>query len=470
MRLIEVGTGTTMLRIVESCGLPVKYTALSYCWGDAQIPITTKANLEGRHRYLEWNCLPKVFQDAIVVTRALGLKYIWIDAICIIQDDDLDMSAQLSQMAQVYHEAYLVISADSASSANDRLLKERVSQLYLRTSAPNKSTRGSEILFHEYMNHESLGGRTKADRKWPLARRGWTLQERFLATRIIHISNTEVVWECNERLRCECKYMDRTTKDSENLSWTSLRSRYIHNSDVGVSENKRAECWCLIVREYSGRLFSKDYDRLPAISGLASRFAKSGIGEYRAGIWTKHILRMISWHRSPAESGRRLVEYLAPSWSWASMVGQIDWEFSEDWDFSDSVPVNDWLFVAQVLNIACYPTGIDPFGSVRGGYLTISSPTLTVAVRPSKEGGQELDLRMRHTLILDINAPGQIDELLDAGSVKCLFLQGCAGPDTPALVVKSGSLDFGVFTRIGKLFVYERGQLPEFTTEVLTIY
>lgn len=459
-----------MPRIVETRGLGRDYTALSYCWGNAQIPVTKKANLEDRYLCLQWACLPKVFQDAIIVTRALGLKYIWIDAICIIQDDNMDMSAQLSQMGQVYREAYLVISADSAMSANDRLLKERPSPLYLRTKALTTSTECSEILLHEGMNHDSLGGRTTAGRNWPLARRGWTLQERFLASRIIHISDTEIVWECNERLQCECKYMDRTIGNPDDLSWTSLRSRYIRSLDVDVSDNERAECWCLIVREYSGRLFSNDCDRLPAIAGLASQFANSGIGEYRAGVWEKYILRMVSWHRSPTESGRRPLAYLAPSWSWVSVIGQIDWEFSKDWDFSETVPANKRQFAAQVLKIECYTSGLDPFGSVCGGYLTISSPALTITVRPSKDLGRELELGMRHTLILDIDSPSGITELKNVGYVKCLFLEGLVDPDPPALVLKPCSFEPGVFVRIGRLFVHERKKLPELTTEVLTIY
>jgi hypothetical protein len=124
MRLIAVGAWASMPKIVEPQGLVADYTALSYCWGDASIPLTTTANLTERRQGLRWDCLPKVFQDAIVLTRTLGIKYIWIDAICIIQDDAADLSMQLSQMTQIYHEALLVISADSASSANDRLFKD----------------------------------------------------------------------------------------------------------------------------------------------------------------------------------------------------------------------------------------------------------------------------------------------------------------------------------------------------------
>ena len=469
MRLIAVGTGAAEPRIVEYQGNVADYTALSYCWGSADILLTTTANLPERSHRLRWKHLPMVFRDAIVLTRALGIKYIWIDAICIVQDDAADMSRQLAQMAEIYHDALLVISADSASNADDRLFKERPRSFYLRTESLNQKRRASEVLVREDIDHDFLGGASTVGGDWPLARRGWTLQERFLATRIIHFSAAEVVWECSERVRCECKYMDQRGRNQKALSWASLRSRYVHSLDPSTPGDQTPECWCYIVREYSGRLCSRDYDRLPAISGLARSFGKAGIGQYRAGVWTKHVLRMVSWNRRPTGVCRRPSEYTAPSWSWASIIGPIDWEFSKDWDFGDSVPDNDDDFVAQVLDIQCGLSSENPYGRVFSGHLTISSPTLTVALRPSG-GGRQLDLDMDHTLIMDVNQPEDYSEPPKLGSIVCVFLETPTQMDVPALVLKASGSGCGKFQRIGKLFVHERGKLPKLTVNVLSIY
>jgi hypothetical protein len=156
--------------------------------------------------------LPLLFRDAIVLTRALGIKYILIDAICILQDDAADMSTQLSQMAQIYHEAIIEISADSATSANDRLFMERPNSSYLRTKSIGRSMKGSEVLLDKGIDYGILGSRKMADKSWPLATRGWTLQERFLAIRIVHVSAAENAWEYNDELRCECKFIDQSER------------------------------------------------------------------------------------------------------------------------------------------------------------------------------------------------------------------------------------------------------------------
>jgi hypothetical protein len=462
-----------MPKIIESDDNVLDYTALTYCWGNANIQLTTTANLSERMRCLRWDCLPYVFKDAIILTRAVGIKYIWIDAICILQDDPADMSRQLGLMDRIYHEAFLVISADSATSANDRLFQERRGSLHLRTKSRIPSIKDSEVLLYEGINHGFLAGRGIADYGWPLATRAWTLQERFLASRIIHISADELVWECNEKLRCECKYMDQTGRnrkgwDLDVLTWSSLRLRYINHLGVDTSDDQKAECWCYILREYSGRLCSVDVDRLPAISGLARRFGTACNSEYRAGIWTKHVLRMISWHRTPDDICRRPSEYTAPSWSWASIIGSIDWEFSEYWDFGHSIP-DKADFVAQVVDIDCRLCSNDPFGRVSSGHLTLSSPTLTVATRESEDGGRELDLGMRHTLIMDVNSLKGDSELPKTGFVICIFLEVLRGWTTSALVVKPCSSVPGRYQRIGRLFVHDWEKIPKLTTEILTI-
>ena len=91
------------------------YIALSHCWGDVSaIFTTTKATFEDRLLEIPWSKLPKSFQDAISITRAIHVEYLWIDSLCIIQDDSEDWKAESVKMAEVYSGAYLTIFSNGS--------------------------------------------------------------------------------------------------------------------------------------------------------------------------------------------------------------------------------------------------------------------------------------------------------------------------------------------------------------------
>jgi hypothetical protein len=79
--------GKEGIRLIEDVPNPVRYAALSHCWGDHQGMTTTAKSLEQNKQQVRWSDIPKTFQDAITTCRKIGLQYIWIDSLCIIQDD-----------------------------------------------------------------------------------------------------------------------------------------------------------------------------------------------------------------------------------------------------------------------------------------------------------------------------------------------------------------------------------------------
>ncbi|KAF4836161.1 hypothetical protein CGCSCA4_v012355 [Colletotrichum siamense] len=120
------------------------YVALSHCWGQHQPAKTTKATL-GRYKWrLIWADLPKTFQDAITVTRALGIDFIWVDSLCIIQDDPDDWAKEASQMASIYRNAYITIAVTSAAGGEEGFLYDRRRRIYKSTA--EKSVIRSEEL------------------------------------------------------------------------------------------------------------------------------------------------------------------------------------------------------------------------------------------------------------------------------------------------------------------------------------
>jgi hypothetical protein len=116
-RVIDVSTHVKDVRLYETQNESDYYVSLSHCWGKARAITTTSETLVKNSQIITWDCLPKTFQDAVTIVRRLGLKYLWIDSLCIIQDDPEDWSRESGKMVAVYQNAYLTIAA--TKSADD---------------------------------------------------------------------------------------------------------------------------------------------------------------------------------------------------------------------------------------------------------------------------------------------------------------------------------------------------------------
>lgn len=111
------GSGSKLPRLQTTLDLRRPYVALSYCWGGQQTFTTSLNTFQDRCQGIETTDLPQTIQDAITCTRNLGLRYLWIDSLCIIQDSDSDKGKEISRMADIYANAEITISAACAESA-----------------------------------------------------------------------------------------------------------------------------------------------------------------------------------------------------------------------------------------------------------------------------------------------------------------------------------------------------------------
>lgn len=120
-RVVFVGSDDTEPHLYITCGEHARYAALSHCWGseDKSPPRTTHKTLNRRLSGMSFGELPKTFQDAVTITRRLGLQYLWIDSLCIIQDSQSDWEAEAANMATVYQNAYVTIAAEAASNSQE---------------------------------------------------------------------------------------------------------------------------------------------------------------------------------------------------------------------------------------------------------------------------------------------------------------------------------------------------------------
>ena len=195
-RVIFVGNKhSDRLQLKRSADLthPIDYISLSHCWGTASDEekeqfCTTPQNHDQRLNGLSYHGLPKVFQDAITVTRELKKQYVWIDALCIIQGSDDDWKEEGARMEEVFASAYCTIASSSASHWKDGFLD--------RTQALDQSE--GNIHFGKNINEF----RELVD-KGSLNKRAWVLQERALSRRTIFFTAQQTYWECGRGVRCE---------------------------------------------------------------------------------------------------------------------------------------------------------------------------------------------------------------------------------------------------------------------------
>jgi hypothetical protein len=220
--------------------------------------------------------LPQTFQDAVEITKALGIRYLWIDTFCIIQDDEKDWETQASLMAATYQNAYITLAAGASDDDDGGFFAEA----YDKHVKPYKFHLNVDGISHEiYMRyvvpHASTGG--PREEVFPLMTRAWTLQERQLARRYLCFGQNEIFWECQEDVACSCTMAEgpfNPCDPSEDLpqlpGCEPLKYQYSRLNDL--SSYEIASLWRDLVEDYSTRNLTKPGDKLPALAGLANKF------------------------------------------------------------------------------------------------------------------------------------------------------------------------------------------------------
>jgi hypothetical protein len=343
--------------------------ALSYCWGRSGNFRTTKASLLGHLEKLPLDMLPATLRDAITVTRELGIRYLWIDAVCIVQDDIEDWNREAAMMQSTYANATITLSALASDDANGGLFHPRkvpvVSPAPLSLHLPPKDRPSwgqhpPKLYWFLLPAQASL----KPFQPGPVHSRAWTLQEQHLSLRIIHFGLELMYWEC---LSCHGSEFDPEGLDgaydiSQAGSFSHLREqkRFVRGCpstrDLGIfgsdtySEEARALAirdrlpgylylqWQELVSEYSARALTKQSDKVSAFLGLSRTLEDRLQDEFIAGVWRKeHLLPSLLWNVVESEVASRNPGF--PSWTWASIVGKVEYqhEFFHDmcWEPSE---------------------------------------------------------------------------------------------------------------------------------------
>lgn len=273
---------------------------------------------------IEMAQLNPLFREAIHVCRYLNIRYLWIDALCIIQDDESDWSRESKLMCDVYSNSSLTIAADGAESAEEPLFSQ-IQRGNDQAALTFPYYGGGEVQLHPY-RHLHEDPETSS-----LGLRGWCLQEQSLSRRIIHFYKSYTEWECSTTPQAEQRYMPPYMA----AVWEWLRPLG-RNGFQGLDDPYTT--WYFLLTDYTGRRTTYPRDRLSAIAGLTQAFSRATGERFACGLWASDLLRGLLWYRSKGailtrfststaqQDGSDSMEP-APSWSWLNVLGRVHWPY-----------------------------------------------------------------------------------------------------------------------------------------------
>ncbi|TGJ84188.1 hypothetical protein E0Z10_g4572 [Xylaria hypoxylon] len=351
-RLVDVGPadGTTWRLILreDNAIFHAPYATLSHRWGTLQQLNLVSDNLQAYTNDQPLDMLPQVFQDAIKVIQSLGIRYLWADCLCIMQDSLPDWEIESLQMRKIYTNSICTISITGFEDNPTGFLNKTCDYVPLPYPVQPRWARniqGGWCVLDPFFWWWQV---TKA----PLTKRGWVFQERFLSPRVIHFGPEQLLWECASLDACEAfpQGLPAVVESPRHTGFKRLDFLFKDNAREGllpenrhllsVTEEDLLHHWCGIVQAYTRTNLTKPSDKLIALAGVAQLMSPPddptntmSSNRYLAGLFEQHLLLMLEWHSDgnmyslPEPSRARPLQYRAPSWSWASVDRRVFYDY-----------------------------------------------------------------------------------------------------------------------------------------------
>jgi hypothetical protein len=302
-RLLHINEELGKITLVQASLSSAHYAVLSYCWGRAgtQQVQTLKGNVIAHEGGIPITSLPKTLQDAVTVASQLRISYLWIDALCIVQDDTEDIQKEISKMPQIYqNSAITILAGDAADSTNGFLHQRKRKSRRYSITFKHKNERMEKVLLEprieeDWQVSDIMEGKKYTFNPDPVSKRGWILQEVLLSPRLLYYSPSQIIFHCASSLFADGCLPEYAFK--HRFVFQSLYTSSGTSQDVQYTLDQ----WNSIVANYSNLGLSFSSDKLPAISAVAQAFnaAHSPILElkpiYLAGIWRNTLPFGLLW-------------------------------------------------------------------------------------------------------------------------------------------------------------------------------
>lgn len=334
-RLVDVGSSDDLqfprLYITAQKDRGMDYMTLSHCWGKIHAFRLTRSNYDQMQRELAGSEIPPTFLHAIQVCRSLGCRYLWIDSLCIIQDDREDWEREAILMSAVYQNSACTIAALFSENVQSGCFSVRS----LAAATPLVFEANPETVFVMPGQDQEYAG---TSHNHNLNSRGWVFQERLLSPRTLGFSSTGLVWDCKEAQHSDDQPEENTAKrmPSNETRDKDVMKRIINqqycSSHQGENRNNFLEAWYEIAIDYSQLDLTYLSDKLIALAGVTQMIQQSCGFNYFYGLWSDPsnpalFLSQLLWHtRQP---GRIINPFysanMPPSFSWTYCNCEVDY-------------------------------------------------------------------------------------------------------------------------------------------------
>ena len=439
----------------------IRYATLSHCWGSSKPLKLTSGSLSLLEAGIEVQQLPQVFQDAVSTSRSLGIQFLWIDSLCILQDSKRDWDEQAPQMSQIYRNGCLNIAMSAAANSSQTCFQSRdhsqTEPCIVRTdwdACPNDE-------YHIY--HNDIWQDLVESK--PLSKRAWIVQELILPPRVLYLSGQQLSWECYQLTACETYPggLPRRNHDDwlpRDALWHTFKSAKAGGPVTATVAGLPREIqfrkqWSAIVRMYTQRNLTITTDRLIALAGIAKAIGAALKDDYCAGLWKRNLAVEMFWFPPSSEGTKpRPNRYRAPSWSWASLEGQSSPAF-----FADESTIERLI---SIIDCHVDTTTGDPFSVVTTASLTVCGWLATVTLRLRQGSTHNWSMFLNGSWYDDNMVYIALDCALPHLQLHCLpvILDNHQAPSwnlSCILLVATGARR-GQFQRAGVLHVFQGGR------------